>query len=126
MYLLNGGDMAKVEFILKDKIIPYVRMTRNGKWVDKRAQEYLSNKDWLIRQMKDQEVGTLAEKTPLAVSILIETPTPYKGDLDNIVKAILDAAQHVVFRNDCWISEIYARRVKTKHYQAKVIIKETV
>ena len=116
--------MAQVSFVLKDKIIPYVRMTRNGKWVDKRAQEYLNNKAWLVHQIKEQGCEMLAEKTPLAVTIQIETPTPYKGDLDNLVKAILDAAQHIVFRNDCWIAEIYATREKAKEHRAFVLIGE--
>lgn len=118
--------MAKVEFILKDKIIPYVRMTRRGKWVDKRAQEYLSNKAWLVHQIKEQGCQMLAEKTPLAVSIVIETPTPYKGDLDNLVKAILDASQHIVFRNDCWIREIHACRAKSVKHLAYITIEEDV
>ena len=34
----------------------------------------------------------------------------HRSDLDNLTKAILDAAQGAVFHNDCWIDVIRASR----------------
>lgn len=113
-----------MQFILTGKIIPYVRMTQRGKWVDERAQEYLSNKDELARQFRRQCPEMLPEQKPLLMVAIIETPTPHKGDLDNICKAILDAAQGIVFRNDCWIDMISIQRKRAKEYKAQVQIEE--
>jgi crossover junction endodeoxyribonuclease RusA len=113
-----------VEFTLTGPIIPYVRMTQRSKWVDQRAQDYLANKTELASQFRRQCPETLPEKTPLMVIAIIETPRLHKGDLDNICKAILDAAQGIVFRNDCWIDSISIQRKRAKKYRAQVWIEE--
>lgn len=111
-----------MEFTLTGPIIPYVRMTRRGKWVDKRAQEYLANKDELARQFRAQCQEILPERKPLLFIAIIETPRLHKGDLDNICKAILDAAQGIVFRNDCWVDRISIQRKRATEYKAQVKI----
>lgn len=111
-----------MEFTITKKITPYVRMTNKGKWVDERAKQYLASQEAIAWQFKEQCTTMLPERRPIRVAIEIQTPTPYTGDLDNLVKALLDSAQGIVFKNDCWVSEIYARRERAKEYKAKVII----
>jgi Holliday junction resolvase RusA-like endonuclease len=102
-------------FILTGHIVPYVRMTRRGKWVNERAKLYLASQEALAWQMKqtmsENDLPMLPERTPLQVSILITVSKRlHCSDLDNQVKAVLDAAQGVVFKNDLWIDMINARR----------------
>lgn len=111
-----------MQFVLTGPIIPYVRMTQRGKWVNERAKEYLTNKDKLAWQFREQCPESLPDQAPLMVIIVVETPKLHKGDLDNICKAILDAAQGIVFRNDCWIDSISIQRKRAKEYKAQVWI----
>jgi crossover junction endodeoxyribonuclease RusA len=111
-----------MQFFLTGKIIPYVRMTQRGKWVDKRAQEYLANKEELAWQFRRQCPEMLPEQTPLLMIAIIETPKLHKGDLDNIFKALADSAQGIVFSNDCWIDSISIQRKRAKEYKAQVWI----
>ena len=90
---------------------PYVRMTQRGKWVRPEAQEYLASKADLARQFQCARLDMLPAQTPLAVSIVIEHKHGFHNrDLDNEVKAILDAAQGIVFVDDRWVDQIYAQR----------------
>lgn len=101
-------------FTLTGPFVPYVRMTRRGKFADPRAQAYLSCQDalrWQINvQMSRSGLLRLPERTPLAASLLFHFHHLHTGDLDNHVKAIFDAAQGVVFANDCWIDQFAAIR----------------
>ena len=48
----------------------------------------------------------------------------YKSDLDNIVKAVLDACQGTVFKDDRWVDYIEAVRYITKRERLWLIIDE--
>ena len=102
---------------IKDiKIKPYVRMTQRGKWVNKQAQQYLNSKSTLMtlirNQMQQKDYEMMPAQTPLSVSITVHTHTSqgHRADLDNIVKAILDACQGIAFKDDRWIDQIEATR----------------
>lgn len=111
-----------MEFIITGRIKPAVRMTRKGKWVDPEALEYLASQQAIAWQFREQCPEMLPARTPLVVTIEIETPKPFTGDIDNQIKAVIDSAQGIVFKNDCWISEIHACRRRAKEYKAKVSI----
>ncbi|MHC4088719.1 MAG: RusA family crossover junction endodeoxyribonuclease [Planctomycetota bacterium] len=107
--------MTGVHFLIRGKIKPYVRMTQKSKFVDPQAREYLASKDVIKAQLR----ATMARKgwemlpaqTPLQATIFFNVPGwLHCSDLDNQVKAVLDAAQGVVFKNDCWVDAITARR----------------
>ena len=96
-----------MKFIIHGRFIPYVRMTQRSKWVDPRAQRYLASKDRLAWEYRLQMNGAgLFERTPLRVSIDITMIGGlHRCDLDNQQKALVDAAQGIVFGNDCWVDE---------------------
>ncbi len=114
-------------FLLTGKIKPSVRMTRLGQYVDPQAQEYKASQSaiaWQYKaQMREQSWSMLPARTPLKISILIEMPERlHCSDADNQVKAIVDAAQGIVFQNDLWIDEIRAARRLGKEHRVVVVI----
>lgn len=106
------------ELPLPDVIVkPYVRMTRRGKYVSLEAQEYLASKAELSYQIKQAMLAQGREmfpgQTPLSVVIALYAPSKpgHRCDLDNQVKAILDACNGIVFPDDRWVDWISAHRV---------------
>lgn len=94
---------------------PYVRMTQRGKWTSQAAQEYLSSKMAMQLQLKAEMVDRpmLPGQTPLRVLITITHAGGFHHrDLDNEVKAILDAMQGIVFPDDRWIDILWVYRRK--------------
>jgi Holliday junction resolvase RusA-like endonuclease len=105
-----------MQFSISGKIKPYVRMTQRGKFVKPQAKEYLNSKSSIAWQLKAQMVKRnwemLPKQTPLQVALFITQPKAlHRADLDNIIKAVLDAAQGIVYPNDCWVDDITSRRV---------------
>ena len=105
------------------EIVPYVRMTRRGKFVSKRAQRYLASKDNITlrvkEQMQAQNYDMMPGQTPLWVCIDIHTPTSqgHKCDIDNLAKAVLDACNGVLWPDDRWIDDLSIdRKIGDKTY----------
>jgi len=100
-------------FQLTGKIKPYVRMTQKSKHVDPQAQEYLVSKDalqWQMRQqMQQNDWAATGRGIPLGTTLTVR-PARHDSDLDNIVKAVLDAAQGIVYEDDRWIDYIRSSR----------------
>jgi len=110
------ADAPFYRFELAGPVKPYVRMTRRGKWTDAQAREYLACKARLAWQMRavmtENNWEMLPARTPLRCYLLVWTPARlHTCDLDNLLKAVLDAAQGVVYRNDCWIDSAWAHRL---------------
>lgn len=101
-------------FEIRGEIVPYARMTQRSKWVDPRAQKYLASKGAIQLQLKNQMahrcLDPFPDRTPLAVTLIFYRPAMHKCDLDNLVKAVLDACQPVLFKDDRWVDLIIARR----------------
>jgi Holliday junction resolvase RusA-like endonuclease len=97
-------------------IVPYVRMTRRGKFVNPRAQKYLSSKNTLSMLIKSEMVehdyDMMPAKTPLWVNILVQVPSSqgHRADIDNICKAVLDACNGIAYPDDRWIDELEIKR----------------
>lgn len=106
--------MIEYTFWLSRQFKPYVRMTQRSKFTDPKAQAYLASKERLEWQMLDQmeknDWELVKRGIPLGVVISI-CPVARNRDLDNEIKAILDAAQGVVFEDDRWVDTIIACRV---------------
>lgn len=102
-------------FQLIGRIKPYVRMTQASKFADPQAQEYLASKDALQWQIKQQmaanDWGMIARGIPLGATLFVR-PARHNADLDNIGKAVRDAAQGVVYEDDRWIDYIRSERTK--------------
>jgi Holliday junction resolvase RusA-like endonuclease len=102
-----------MHFILVGKFKPAVRMTQRSKHADPQAQEYLASKTRLGYQLRQQMDGAqmFPRGVPLSLSIKISSMRGYNNcDLSNQLKALEDAANQIVYADDCWVDEIYARR----------------
>ena len=103
-------------------------MTQRGKFVKEEAQKYLASKGALAWQIKQQMVENGWEmfppKTPLSVCIFIGSKSMHNRDLDNSVKAILDACQGVVFENDNYVDRIMATRSRSSVWSIILVIDE--
>ncbi len=118
-----------LHFTITGEIIPAVRMTHRSKFADPKAQEYLANQDviaWQLKiQMMDSSWELIPNGTRLAVEAEVSMPEiERKQDLDNILKAILDAAQGIVFQNDCWFDLMKISRVQGEEYKARLEVHE--
>lgn len=113
-------------FLLEGPFKPYVRMTQRGKWVNPQAREYLASKDRLARQFQEQMTGKwmhIERGAPLQVNIYIMHAGGFHNrDLDNEVKAILDAMQGVVFDDDRWVDCIVADRYQGETEEVRVMV----
>lgn len=104
-----------MRFVVSGSFVPYVRMTRRGMWHSPQAQRYLDSQGYL-RMHLAQQMGShgwteIPKKVPLAVTILIERQNRLHGaDLDNLGKAVLDAAQGIVYADDRYIDRLLVSR----------------
>lgn len=118
--------MTQYSFIITEKIIPAVRMTRRGKWTSQRAQDYLASKEaighQLKQQMRDNGWKMMPPQTSLAVELSIGTDKVNISDLDNLAKAVLDSANKIVYYDDCWIDKINVWRYKADTPKAEFTV----
>lgn len=110
-------------FCVSGKIKPYVRMTQGDQWKDQ-AQEYFASQAALGWQMREQMEGRamLPGGTPLVLYLhLVETQV-HNHDLDNTVKAVLDAAKGIAIQDDRWVDKITVSRVRGDTPRASIIL----
>ena len=109
------------QYVIHGKVIPYVRMTRYGKFVNERAQQYMASQQAIALQIKNamQPQGKMfPDQTPLSVQVVFEMPERiHTSDLDNQAKAVIDAAQGILYKNDSWIDEMFLKRTKGDCYK---------
>ena len=114
-------------FSLVGPFKPYVRMTQRSKWGNPEAQAYLESQFNLKTQFRAQMGGRECIKRGerLTVVIAITHAGGYHNrDLDNEIKAILDAAQGIVFEDDRWIDRIHAMRFRGDEERVLVEVRE--
>jgi Holliday junction resolvase RusA-like endonuclease len=112
--------------------VPYVRMTQRGKFVVPRALEYQGSQAEIKARFKEQLIrkGHRAEDLPIfkngqpirALLLVSMSAGLHKQDLDNQTKAILDAAQGLLFENDLWIDAISVERSLGKTDEFELIV----
>jgi Holliday junction resolvase RusA-like endonuclease len=100
-------------FTLTGPIVPYVRRTSRGKY-GPRARRYHASQNRLgqqfAEQMQAQGWFTLPDDTPLEVTIFARVRQRLAvKDVDNLAKAILDAAQGIVFVDDRHVYDLTVR-----------------
>ena len=107
---------------------PYTRMTQASKWVDKSAQDYLdsqTNLRGILMEAKTTQ-GYIAapifrKGIPLRL-VLIYGYAMNNQDVSNLLKAVEDAANKVIYDDDRWIDEVIVRRAKRKRDVSSILI----
>lgn len=92
-----------------EPIVPAVRMTQRSKYTSRAAQEYLAWKQAIGYTFKEgmRRLGHDEPfDCPVEVSLVVCTLEPPAGDIDNLLKAVLDAANKIV-----WLDDKQVRRV---------------
>lgn len=90
------------------EIVPFVRVGRE-RWTA-RATRYAASKDaiaWAVRAAVGGRVTGSEQAGRWAVSMAIKRRKA-RGDLDNVVKALLDSCQGVLWADDIQVVEIHA------------------
>lgn len=131
---MAGRRRIMIQIDIPDIFIkPYVRMTQRGKWVKPEAQQYLNNQTALMTLIRNQMQWQSAEMypngTPLKVIMQVWTHTSqgHKADLDNILKAVMDASQGIVFEDDRWIDEFQVvRHIGEKQHLFMIVTEKAV
>lgn len=99
-----------MNFMIAGRIKPYVRTTRKKKYVDPQWKQYEASRSsirWqLAQQMNAFNIPMFPPKTPLSVSLSYFTRSIWNHDIDNVLKAILDACQDVLFPDDRYIQQV--------------------
>lgn len=100
---------TSMQVIIPIEVFPFVRMTRRSKWVDLDAQKYLSWKEkFASLLMKEVSLQNIQEQECLLKfsSVFFVHQKRYKkGDLDNMIKSVLDGCQKILFKNDSQVKE---------------------
>jgi len=90
------------------EIVPFVRVGRE-RWTP-RATRYAASKDalaWAVRASVGDSLDAAWRAAPWAVTVVIERRKA-RGDLDNLVKTVLDACQGILWIDDIQVVELHA------------------
>ncbi len=123
--------LIQYTFVYREKIKPYVRMTQKSKYKDPQALQYQTSQEaigWSLKsQMTHNSYDTLPKKTPLMLAVWFSFPPKsnlHKADLGNLIKAVEDAAQGIVYPNDSWVDAHLSGRYVLENIDAyETIIK---
>lgn len=116
-------------FVIGHRPRPYTRTTRTQQWVDERWHRYIQSRDHIRADVREQmalhgwQQYLTREHLSIHITIVTGSPNYNNVDLDNEVKGIVDALQHVIFPNDAWIDELYAIRCLAPKGIAMAIVK---
>lgn len=114
-----------MRFIVPGRPVPAVRMTRKGKFVKKRAQQYLDYKGkvgWAAKA-----AGIRPIKGNVCIYITVYLSGGIHGDWDNYGKAICDGLNGIAFEDDRQVIEGRVRKVlgvKKNEERAEIEIRE--
>jgi Holliday junction resolvase RusA-like endonuclease len=101
-----------IHMVLAGPVVPYTRMTQRSKWTT-RSQRYLASQTALRVQMQAQMAANgwamYPAKLPLRLRVVFGWCV-HTHDLSNLVKAVEDAANKIVWADDRWIDSITTER----------------
>lgn len=116
---LEPERFKNIEFTYNGSITPYTRMTVRGKYVKPDAIRYLNSQNALKFALAAHK-STVApgvdwlvpEKTTFGADMTFRVKSMHHCDLDNLVKAVMDACQKIIFKDDRYCDQIIANRVE--------------
>jgi Holliday junction resolvase RusA-like endonuclease len=111
--ILDGcRRMGMCHMLLAGPVVPYTRMTQGSTWTD-RSRRYLASQGALSVQMQVQMAETgrtmFPAKVPLRLRVVFGWAV-HTHDLSNLLKAVEDAANGIIWADDRWIDSITTER----------------
>lgn len=101
-----------IHMLLAGPVVPYTRMTQRSKWTDT-AQRYLASQQALALQMRGQMAehgwAMCPAKLPLRLRVVFGWCV-HTHDLSNLLKAVEDAGNRIIWADDRWIDRIETSR----------------
>ena len=98
--------------LLAGPVVPYTRMTQGSLWTE-RSKRYLASQEALRVQMQNQMAlngwDMYPKEVPLKVRLVFGW-CAHNCDLSNLLKAVEDAANKVMWADDRWIDSITTER----------------
>lgn len=105
--------MTTIQLLYTDPLTPYVRVGRER--FTPRATRYLASKDALALaiRLRAAAAGHTAPDPAgeWAVALAVSRRTAHRYDLDNVVKAVMDAANGIIWQDDHQVASIVADRL---------------
>ena len=101
-----------IHMLLAGPVVPYTRMTRGSLWTE-RARRYLASQTALRVQMQAQMAANGWTMYPAKVPLRLRVTfgwCVHTHDLSNLLKAVEDAANGIIWKDDRWIDDIRATR----------------
>jgi crossover junction endodeoxyribonuclease RusA len=103
-------------------VVPYTRMTQRGKFVKPDALRYLASQKELKFLMSVANHNKeyyldyyVPEKCQFSLVVAFYVNSMHHCDLDNMIKAVLDAGQGILYKDDRYCDAITATREKVEH-----------
>ena len=116
-----------IHMLLAGPVVPYTRMTQGSLWTD-RSRRYLASQAALRLQMQSQMAANgwtmYPARVPLSLRVVFGWCV-HTHDLSNLVKAVEDAANKVLWADDRWIDEITATREAWDNLGLELWVRET-
>lgn len=104
--------MTVIRLDYPHEVVPFVRVGRE-RWTA-RATRYMASKDAIALHLRlairDSRAALPDGSARWAVSVQVSRRTRRAYDLDNVVKAVMDAANAIVWADDAQVDEIIARK----------------
>jgi len=118
-----------MQLVITGKIKPYTRMTQRGKFVEPQAQAYLASQErirlQMINQVWDYERPIIKRGVPIRFHAVI-MGYGHNCDVSNLMKALEDAAQGILFHNDCWVDDLHGVRSDFKAEPKIILLVEKI
>lgn len=102
--------------IIPGRPVPYVRMTKRGKYVKRSAQRYMAYKDRIGWIAKAQGVRA-DQRQRIGIKVYLHGKTTQfgrDGDIDNYLKAALDGLNGIAYQDDRQITSIWAEKLRAE------------
>lgn len=108
------AEPVRVALVYEAEVVPYVRVGRER--FTRRASRYLASKDALALALRNAARFSGVTEADAAGSwslyLTVERRTARRFDLDNVVKAVADAANGVAWADDVQLDELMAYKVR--------------